>query len=98
MTSEHNTIVKSEIEGMLKDRIIKPIESPLGFPAAIVTECDGHSRFCVEYCVLNSHMKSDRFPMSMINKILDGMSREKLFTKLNMFEGYWKIRSAENVI
>lgn len=59
--SKHNDFVKSEIEGMLKARFIKPAESPRAFAVVISTKSDGPPRFCVDYHALNGRIK--RLPL-----------------------------------
>jgi hypothetical protein len=53
---------------------------------------DGSWRFCVDYRKLNSLTVKNRFPLPIIEKILDKLAGTKFFSKLDMTSGYHQIR------
>ena len=60
MSTSHNLIVRKEIDHMLLDGTITPVESSRTSPAVIETKKDGSTRVCFEYRKLNSVMHADR--------------------------------------
>lgn len=97
MPAKHNDIVKEELQEMLRARIMEATSSPWGFSVVIARKSDDRPRFCIDCRALNRRMKADRFRLPRIDEILDGMSGDKVFTKLEMFAADWKIQLANHV-
>lgn len=49
---------------------------------------DEITMFCVDYRAVNRLMNADRFPLLMIDEVLEYMSGEKVYRKLDMFAGF----------
>lgn len=90
-----NTIIRDEIDKMLKAGIIKPATSSWSFPVVIATKKDGKPRFCVDYRMLNQRIKPSRWPIPHIEEIFDELKGSRLFTTLDLFQGYWQVKMAE---
>jgi hypothetical protein len=52
-----------------------------------VKKKDGTWRLCVDYRKLNALTNKNRFPMPIIEEILDELAGTKYFTKLDMKNG-----------
>lgn len=82
---------------MLKAGIIKPATSPWSFPVVIASKKDGIPRFSVDYRLLKKRIKPVRWPISHIEEIFDELNGSRIFTTLDLFQGYWKVKMAEAV-
>jgi hypothetical protein len=99
MPYRYNPEQKDEIERqiavMLKQGIIRFSTSPFASPVLLVQKKDGTWRFCIVYRYLNAITLKNRYPLPIIDELLDELSGAAWFTSLDLRAGYHQIRLAE---
>ncbi|WVZ53353.1 LOW QUALITY PROTEIN: hypothetical protein U9M48_004313 [Paspalum notatum var. saurae] len=90
----YSPLHKTEIEQQ-NAGLITHSSSPSASPILLVQKKDSHWCFCVDYRKLNDLTIKNRFPLPVIEEILDELPGSCYFTKLDMRSGYHQIRMLE---
>jgi hypothetical protein len=84
INTEELGVVREYILDNLYKRFIVPSNAPFTSPILIVEKLGGGLCFYVNYCKLNTITRKDCYPLPLINKILEYISKAKIFTKLDI--------------
>jgi hypothetical protein len=81
-------VQKAELEwqcvNMLRHGTIHPSCSTFSAPVLLVKKSDGTWRFCVDYRALNVRTVKDKFPIPVVEELLDELRGAAFFTKLDL--------------
>ena len=84
--------LKAYIETNLANGFIRLSKSPAGAFILFDRKSDGFFRLCVNYKILNNLTMKNRYPLPLIERLLDGLGRVKQFTQLELTTGYYQMR------
>ncbi|WVZ63441.1 hypothetical protein U9M48_013075, partial [Paspalum notatum var. saurae] len=90
----HKTEIERQVTELLQAGLITHSSGPFASPVLLVQKKYGSWRMCVDYRKLNALTIKNRFPMPVIEEILEELGQAKYFTKLDMKSCYHRVRMA----
>lgn len=85
-------IVNTQVEEWLRDGIIENSNSDFASPVVLVKKKDGSNRLCVDYRALNDKIVKDRFPLPVLEDVLERCNNKaKFFSTLDLKNGFFHV-------
>jgi len=84
--------LREYLDSALAKGWITPSTSSAGASILFMLKKDSSLRLYVDYRGLNKVTIKNRYPLPLIIEILNRLSNAKVFTKLNLYNTYYRIR------
>ncbi|UYV80704.1 hypothetical protein LAZ67_19001449, partial [Cordylochernes scorpioides] len=88
--------VDAQIDEWLKQGIIQKSNSEYASPIVLVKKKNGKTRICVDYRKLNKETVKDRYPLPLIEDQIDKLQAARLFSTIDLKNGFFHIPVAED--
>jgi len=88
-------VLEEYIRDTLEKRLIRELKSPVGYPILFVPKKDRTLRLYIDYRKLNNITVKNRYPLLLINELLDRLANAKVFLKIDLKNIYYRIRIRE---
>jgi len=90
--------IEQQIQQLLANGWIQESQRPYASPILLVKKKTGDWRLCVDYRKLNALTVKNKFPLPVIDELLDELVGAQWFTTLDMPSGFHQILVAEEDI
>jgi hypothetical protein len=86
--------LERQCDEMLRQGVIRHSTPAFSSPALLTRNPDGSWCFCVDYCALNDATIKDKFPIPVVEELLDELRGAKYFTMLDLPSRYHQVLMA----
>lgn len=84
-------IVETQVERWIEEGIAEPCSSEYASPVVVVKKKDGTPRVCVDYRAINKIISKDRYPLPLMEDVLDQLQDARVFSTLDMKNGFFHV-------
>jgi len=92
MSASELAEMKKQLEDLLEKKFVRPSVSPWGAPVLLVKKKDGSMRLCIDYRQLNKVTIKNRYPLPIIDDLMDQLVGPRVFSKIDLRSGYHQIK------
>ncbi|GFT20331.1 retrovirus-related Pol polyprotein from transposon 297 [Trichonephila clavipes] len=87
--------VEKQIDEWLEQGIIRESCSDFSSPVVVCKKKDGTMRLCIDYRKLNKKIVKDRYPLPIIEEVLDKLGNGEIFTTLDLKNAFFHVNVDE---
>ena len=91
-------MLSAKMAELLDQGLVRSSSSPFGAPVLLVKKKDGSFRLCIDYRRLNEITRKDKFPLPLIEDLLERLVGQHYFSKVDLTSGYYQVGLEEEAI
>lgn len=91
-------IVNDQVEKWIADGIVRASKSNFASPITLVKKKNGSHRLCIDYRKLNEKIVKDRYPLPIMEDIIESLYNATIFTTLDLKNGFFHVDMEENSV
>lgn len=87
--------VQNTIDGLLRDGVIRPSNSPYASAIVLVDKKNGEKRMCVDYRGINKVTDRDNYPLPLIDDCIENLGGKAFYAVLDLKNGFHQVEIEE---
>lgn len=91
LAPKEKEVVSAQIDEWLREGVIRESCSVYASPVVVVKKKNGSHRLCIDYRRLNKEILRDHFPMPIIEDQIDKLAGARVFTVLDLKNGFFHV-------
>ncbi|KAF2881401.1 hypothetical protein ILUMI_24775 [Ignelater luminosus] len=90
--------VEKQVDEWLEKGIVRPSCSDYTSPIVLLKKKDGSVRICSDYRKINSHVVKNRFPLPLIEDVIDRLQGAKVYSTIDLKSSFLHVAVEEDTI